>query len=167
MLTASACVRAPVTPAAIPPAVQAARGEVEQAVVERFGAAALERARGADEFVAVLRYPGLPMPDHDTDGRPIKPSYPTALLYRENGRWFAFGVGGAHPVLPRWSQPLEALLRDPRLLAEPVDGGVLGCTDAGASYALLRISPGAEHARIGHCGGSPLTEQLVSAALMG
>jgi hypothetical protein len=113
MLTASPCVRAPVTPAAIPPAVQAARGEVEQAVVERFGAAALERARGADEFVAVLRYPGLPMPDHDTDGRPIKPSYPTALLYRENGRWFAFGVGGAHPVLPRWSQPLEALLRDP------------------------------------------------------
>ena len=151
----------------MPSAVQSARSDVERLVVERFGLAALKRARSAQEFVAVLRYPGLPMPPYDTDGHPIKPSYPTALLFREDGRWHAYGIDGAHQVLPRWSKPLEALLRDPRLFAEPRDGGVVGCTDSGASYAWLRVAEQPEQTRIGHCGGSPLTERLVSSALMG
>ena len=150
-----------------PPEVQTARNDVERMVIERFGAPALARARGADEFLAALRYPGLPMPDHDTDGHPIKPSFPTALLFREQGRWYAYGIDGIHPMLPRWSAQLETLLNDPRLWAEPADGGVLGCTDAGASYVWLRIQGHPEQARVGHCGGSPLTEQLVSASFMG
>jgi hypothetical protein len=76
-------------------------------------------------------------------------------------------MDGLHPVLPRWSQQLESVLRDPRLFSEPVDGGFVGCTDAGASYAWMKVEGRAEQARIGHCGGSPVTEQLVSAALMG
>ena len=151
----------------IPAAVRLAQADVEKAVVERFGGAALARARAADGFVAVLRYPGLPMPDHDTDGHPIPPTYPTALLFHEKGRWYAYGMRGLHPVLPRWSERLEIVLRDPRLLDEPITGGPVGCTDAGASYAWLRVPGRDEQTRIGHCGGSPLTEELVSAALMG
>jgi hypothetical protein len=167
IISLAACGRAPPPAPALSPASESVRQEVEQAVVERFGAAALARARSADEFIAVLRYPGLPMPPHDTDGHPIKPSYPTGLLFREKGQWFAYGMGGLHPMLPRWSEQLERSVRDPRLWAEPPDGGVVGCTDAGASYAWLRIAGHPEHARIGHCGGSPLTEQLVATALMG
>ena len=146
---------------------RSAVGGHERAVVERFGSAALARAREAGEFVAVLRYQGLPMPPYDTDGHPIKPSHPTALLFRDDGRWFAFGADGAHPVLPRWAQALDEQLASPALWAEPADGGEVGCTDAGASYAWLRVAGRPEHSRIGHCGGSPLTEVLVSAALMG
>jgi hypothetical protein len=151
----------------VPAAARLAQIDVEKAVTERFGATALARARSADEFVAVLRYRGLPMPDHDTDGHPIRPTFPAGLLFRENGKWFAYGVDGFHPVLPRWSEQLERVLRNPALWSEPVTGGVLGCTDAGASYAWLRVAGQSEQARIGHCGGSPLTEELVSAALMG
>jgi hypothetical protein len=163
----SACVQSPPQTAAFSPAVQSAQKDVERAVLERFGAAALARARASSDFIAVLRYPGLPMPPYDTDGHPIKPSYPTALLFREHGQWLAYGASGPHRVLPRWSEPLEALLRDPRLFAEPSDGGPVGCTDAGASYVWLRIKGRPEQARVGHCGGSPLTDQLVSAAFMG
>jgi hypothetical protein len=168
LLAISGCSPAPPAAVAPPsPAVQTARSEVERSAVERFGQAALARARSADEFVAALRYPGLPMPPYDTDGKPITPVFPTALLYREKGQWFAYGMGGAHPVLPRWSQQLEAVLRNPGLYAEPADGGLVGCTDAGASYVWMQVKGRPEQARIGHCGGSPLTEQLVSAALMG
>ena len=149
------------------PTLQSAQREVERSVVDRVGSAALAEARRADEFVAVLRYPGLPMPPYDTDGKPITPTYPTALLYRQKGQWFAFGMDGVHPVLTRWSRQLEGLLRDPRLFAEQAEGGVVGCTDAGASYVWLRVQGRAEQVRIGHCGGSPLTEQLAGAALMG
>ena len=158
---------APNSPANVPAAARLARIDVEKAVADRFGAEAVARARSADEFIAVLRYPGLPMPDHDTDGHPITPTYPSALLFRENGRWFAYGMNGLHPVLPRWSERLETMLRNPNLWLEPVTGGPVGCTDAGASYAWLRVAGQPEHARIGHCGGSPLTEEVVSAALMG
>jgi hypothetical protein len=157
----------PVQAVIVPPVVQEARADVERHVVEQFGAAALARARAAPEFIAVLRYPGLPQPPYDTDGHPIKPHYPTALLFRENGKWFAFGMDGVHAMLPRWSGPLDDLLQRPALWSEPVDGGMLGCTDAGGSYVWMRVRGHAEQARIGHCGGSPLTEQLVGAALMG
>ena len=150
-----------------PAAARLAQVDVEKAVVERFGSAALTRARSADQFVAVLRYPGLPLPDHNTDGRAIVPSYPTALLFWENGHWFAYGADGSHQVLPRWSDQLNSLLSNPRLWSEPVTGGPIGCTDAGASYAWVKVRDHAEHTRIGHCGGSPLTEELVSVALMG
>ena len=165
MVAGCAPVAAPVP--AVPAAVQSARADVERSVVERYGAAALARARSADEFIAVKHYPGLPMPDHDTDGHPIKPFYPTALWFREDGRWLAFGMDGVHPVLPRWSDRLEAVIANPALWQEPADGGLLGCTDAGGSFAWLRIKGHPAQARIGHCGGSPLTEQLVRAALMG
>ena len=158
---------APVAVTSPSPAVQSAQKEVEQSVLARFGEAALARARRADEFIAAVRYPGLPMPPHDTDGKPITPVYPTALMYREMGQWFAYGMGGVHPVLPRWSQQLETVVRDPRIFAEPAHGGFVGCTDAGASYVWMRVEGRPEQTRIGHCGGSPLTEQLVSAALMG
>jgi len=148
------------------PVVEEARADVEKHVVERFGAAALARARAAPEFIAALRYPGMPMPPYDTDGHPIKPSVPTALLYRENGQWFAYGINGAEPVLPRWSDQLNTLLAKPELWVEPADGGAVGCTDSGGSYAWLRIADHPEQARIGHCGGSPLTEQLVSGAFL-
>jgi hypothetical protein len=169
LLPLAACAQAPVPRArtTVPAVVESARVDLESRVVERFGAAALARARSAPEFIAVLRYSGLPAPPYDTDGHPIKPSYPTALLFRENGRWFAYGMNGVRPILPRWSGPLDELLQRPDLWAEPVDGGLLGCTDAGASYVWLRVRGHAEQARIGHCGGSPLTERLVSAALMG
>lgn len=149
----------------VPAAARLAQTDVEKAVTERFGAAALTRARLAHEFIAVLRYPGLPSPDHDTDGHPIKPVFPTGLLFKENGKWFAYGLKDLHPVLPRWSERLEAALRSPTIWSEPVTGGFLGCTDAGASYAWLKVAGQIEHTRIGHCGGSPLTEELVSAAL--
>jgi hypothetical protein len=161
------CTSGVIPPSQMPAAVRLARADVEKAVLERFGGAALARARAADGFVAVLRYPGLPMPDHDTDGHPITPAYPTALLFQEKGRWYAYGMQGLHPMLPRWSERLQSVLRDPRLWNEPVTGGPVGCTDAGASYAWLRVAGHDEQARIGHCGGSPLTEELVSAALMG
>ena len=151
----------------VPAVVQEARADVERSVIERFGAAALARARAADEFIAAKRYAGLPMPPYDTDGKPITPTHPTALLFREDGKWFAFGRDGPHPMLPRWVEQLETVLRNPALWVEPIDGGMLGCTDAGASYVWLRVKGRPEQARIGHCGGSPLAEQLVSAALMG
>lgn len=149
-----------------PPVVEAARADLEQKIVDKFGRAALARARSAPEFIAALRYQGLPPPPFDTDGHPIKPHYPTALLFRENGRWFAYGMNGVEPVLPRWSDQLNGLLARPELWAEPADGGEVGCTDSGASYAWLRVAGHPEQARIGHCGGSPLTEQLVSAAFL-
>jgi hypothetical protein len=161
------CTSGAIPPSQMPAAVRLAQADVEKAVVERFGEAALARARAADGFIAVLRYPGLPMPDHDTDGHPITPTYPTALLFHEKGRWYAYGMQGLRPVLPRWSERLESVLRDPRLWNEPITGGAAGCTDAGASYAWLRVAGHEEQTRIGHCGGSPLTEELVSAALMG
>ena len=169
LLTVSACAqqKPPPPTIALPGVAETARADVEQKVVERFGAAALARARSAPEFIAVLRYPGLPPPPYDTDGHPIKPHYPTALLFRENGRWFAYGMEGVHPMLPRWSAPLDALLANPALWSEPLDGGEVGCTDSGGSYVWLRVGGHPEQARIGHCGGSPLTEQLVSAAFMG
>jgi hypothetical protein len=166
-LMMTACTPVTTSRIAVPDAARLAQIDVENAVTKRFGTAALARARLADEFIAVLRYPGLPMPDHDTDGHPIKPTFPTGLLFKENGKWFAHGINGLHPILPRWSQRLEAALQNPALWAEPVTGGVIGCTDAGASYAWLRVAGHREQARIGHCGGSPLTEELVSAALMG
>lgn len=168
LLPIAGCVQQPPAPVAIvPAAVESARADVERHVVEDFGAGALARARSAPEFIAVLRYPGLPMPPYDTDGHPIKPHSPAALLFREKGRWLAFGRDGVHPMLPRWSASLDGVLARPDLWSEPVDGGPVGCTDAGASYAWLRVRGHGEQARIGHCGGSPITEELVSAALMG
>jgi hypothetical protein len=73
LLAVSGCVQPRVQVAALSPAEQSIQREVEQAVVKRFGAAALTRARAADQFIAVLRYPGLPMPPYDTDGKPIEP----------------------------------------------------------------------------------------------
>src|SRR5215203_4483139 len=133
----------------VPAAARLAQIDVEKAVTERFGGSALARARSANEFIAVLRYPGLPMPDHDTDGHPIKTTYPTGLLFKENDKWFAYGIDGLHSVLPRWSERLEAVLRNPALWSEPVTGGVIGCTDAGASYAWLRAAGHSEQTRIG------------------
>ncbi len=174
-LALSAC--APTTSSGLPPvapgptdhvenlppgfSAQNVKTDLEAAIVERFGAAALKRAQSAEGYVLSRFYQGLPPPPSQ-DGTPPLPI--AALLIFEQGVWHRAETGGVfRPLTARQQQDWLAALADTGPWAEPTFANPT-CTDAGATYLIVSLPNRPFLLRAANC-ATPKSERLGLAAI--
>ena len=140
---------------------QQVKQDLEAAIVERFGPAALKRAQSAEAFVLSRHYQGLPSPP-PADGRPTLPI--AGLLMLERNVWYRADTGGVF-------RPLDAV-QQRQWLAALSDTGPWGeptyanptCTDAGATYLIVSVPNRPFLLRAANC-ATPKSERLGLAAI--
>ena len=140
---------------------QQVKADLEAAIVERFGVAALKRALSSESYIMSRHYQGLPPPT--PPGEAPKPPI-AALLLLEGGVWQRAEAGGAFkPLTATQHQQLLAALADPGPWAEPTFANPT-CTDAGATYLIVSLPNRPFLLRAANC-GTPKSEKLGLAAI--
>jgi hypothetical protein len=140
---------------------QQVKADLEGAIVERFGAAALKRAQSAEAYVLARHYQGLPQPP-----RPGEPPPPpiAALLMLERGVWYRAETGGAfRPLTATQQQQWITALADTGAWAEPTFANPT-CTDAGATYLIVSLPNRPFLLHAANC-ATPKSERLGLAAI--
>ena len=143
---------------ALPPgfSAQEVKADLEAAIVERFGAAALKRALSSESYIMSRHYQGLPPPT--PPGEAPRPPI-AALLLMERGVWYRADTGGTFKVLTAAQhQQLLAALADPGPWGEPTFANPT-CTDAGATYLIVSLPTRPFLLRAANC-GTPKSERL-------
>jgi hypothetical protein len=147
----------------LPPgfSAQQVKADLESAIVERFGAAALKRALSAEAYAMSRHYQGLPQPPAPDGARPLPIA---ALLMLEKGVWYRAETGGAFRPLSTAQQRqwLEALA-DTGPWAEPTFANPT-CTDAGATYFIVSLPNRPFLLHAANC-ATPKSERLGLAAI--
>jgi hypothetical protein len=147
----------------LPPgfSAQKVKADLEQAIVERFGATALKRALSAEAYAMSRHYQGLPGPT--PPGAPPPPPI-AALLILERGVWYRAEPGGSFTPLDRaQQQKWLTLLADTGPWAEPTYANPT-CTDAGATYFIVYLPNRPFLLRAANC-ATPKSERLGLAAI--
>lgn len=140
---------------------QQVKADLEAAIVERFGAAALKRAQSAEAYVLSRHYQGLPQPPQPRDARPLPIA---ALLILEQSVWYRAETGGAFgPLTAAQQQKWLAALADTGPWAEPTFANPT-CTDAGATYLIVSVPNRPFLLRAANC-ATPNSERLGLAAI--
>jgi len=140
---------------------QEVKTDLERAIVERFGPAALKRAISAEGYVLSRHYQGLPQPIAPGEA----PRLPlAALLLLEQGIWYQADTGGSFSALSSVQQrDWLAVLADPGPWAEPAFADPT-CTDAGATYLIVSLPNRPFLLRAANC-ATPMSERLGLAAI--
>ena len=147
----------------LPPGFSAQRvkADLEAAVVERFGAAALKRAQSAEGFVLSRFYQGLPPPVPPGEPPPLPIA---ALMFFERGTWYRAGNAGAfQPLTQAQQQQWFKVLADTGPWSEPTYANPT-CTDAGATYLIVSLPNRPFLLRAANC-ATPKSERLGLAAI--
>jgi hypothetical protein len=147
----------------LPPgfSAQQVKADLEAAIVERFGSAALQRAHSAEGFALSRHYQGLPQP-MPPDAAPPLPI--AAMLILERNVWYRAETGGTfRPLTTAQQQQWLAVLADPGPWAEPTFAHPT-CTDAGATYLVVSVPNRPFLLRAANC-ATPKSEQLGLAAI--
>lgn len=174
LATLAACATTPAGPIQPPPltdpSLRAQLVEIGEdlrsSAIKRFGEAALAEARQGEFIVAKIYAGMLPPPPPDAGPDYKYPDPPTVLLTKVDGSWFRYQPGGGRvPVTADKAAAMETVLIGPAMWLEPTWGGMPGCTDIPGTLLWIRYGNHAEHVRRGRCGGAPLTERLVFAAV--
>jgi len=140
---------------------QHVKADLESAIIERFGAAALKRAYASEAYVLSRHYQGLPPPPQP-DEAPRPPI--AALLLLEGNVWFRAETGGAFRALSSDQQrQWLAALADTAPWSEPTYANPT-CTDAGATYLLASLPNRPFLLRAANC-ATPNSERLGLAAI--
>jgi|SRR5215213_10653175 len=140
---------------------QQVKADIEVAIVERFGAAALKRAQSAQGYVLSRHYQGLPRPPEPGNARPLPIA---ALLIFEQNVWYRAETGGAFlPLTAAQQQNWLAALTDTGPWAEPTFANPT-CTDAGATYLIVSLPNRPFLLRAANC-ATPKSERLGLAAI--
>ena len=140
---------------------QKVKADLESAIVERFGAAALKRALSAEAYALTRHYQGLPQPP-SPDGTPPPPI--AALLILERDVWYCAEPGGSFaPLDAAQEQTWIAALADTGPWAEPTYA-IPTCTDAGATYLIVSLPNRPFLLRAANC-ATPKSERLGLAAI--
>ena len=147
----------------LPPgfSAQKVKSDLEEAIVTRFGAVALNRATSAESYVLSRHYQGLAPPPEPGAG----PALPiAALLMLEGGKWYRAQTGGAfHQLSPDQDRSWRAALADPAPWTEPTFANPT-CTDAGATYLIVSVPNRPFLLRAANC-ATPRSERLGLAAI--
>ena len=147
----------------LPPgfSAQQVKTDLEGAIVERFGSAALKRASSAEAYVLSRHYQGLPPPMRPGEAPPLPLA---ALLILEQGVWYRAETGGSfHPLTSGQQQQWLAVLADTGPWAEPTFANPT-CTDAGATYLIVSLPNRPFLLRAANC-ATPKSERLGLAAI--
>ena len=140
---------------------QQVKADLEAAIVERFGAAALKRAQSAEGYVLSRHYQGLPPPLPPGAASPLPIA---ALLIFEQNVWFRAETGGAfRPLTAAQQQNWLAALADTGPWAEPTYANPT-CTDAGATYLIVSLPDRPFLLHAANC-ATPKSERLGLAAI--
>lgn len=135
--------------------------DLEAAVAQRFGPAALRRAQSAEGYVMSRHYQGLPPPMPPGSAPPLPIA---ALLILEQDTWYrAEAGGGFRPLTATQQQGWLAVLADTGPWAEPTYAHPT-CTDAGATYLIASLSNRPFLLRAANC-ATPKSERLGLAAI--
>ena len=146
----------------LPPSfsAQKVKADLEAAIIERFGSAALKRAQSAEGYALSRHYQGLPLPP--PGGAP--PPLIAAILILERGVWLRATTGGVFRALTAdQQQQWLAALADSGPWAEPTFANPT-CTDAGATYLIVSIPNRPFLLRAANC-ATPESERLGLAAI--
>ncbi|CAA9506434.1 MAG: hypothetical protein AVDCRST_MAG09-1080 [uncultured Sphingomonas sp.] len=147
----------------LPPgfSAQKVKADLEEAIIARFGAAALKRAQSAEGHVLSRFYQGMPTPP-PPDGKPQLPI--AALLILEQSVWYRAETGAAfRPLTPREQSEWLSALSDTGPWAEPTYANPT-CTDAGATYLIVSVPNRPFLLRAANC-ATPKSERLGLAAI--
>ena len=140
---------------------QKVKADLEAAIVERFGAAALKRAQSSEGYVLSRFYQGLPVPPPPDGTQPLPIA---ALLILEQNVWYRAETGGAfRPLTAREQNEWFSALADTGPWAEPTYANPT-CTDAGATYLIVSIPSRPFLLRAANC-ATPKSERLGLAAI--
>jgi hypothetical protein len=140
---------------------QQVKSDLESAIVERFGTAALKRAYSAEAYVLSRHYQGLPPPPQA--GEAPRPPI-AALLILERKVWYRAETGGAfRPLSMAQQQQWLAALADTGPWSEPTYANPT-CTDAGATYLIVSLPNRPFLLRAANC-ATPKSERLGLAAI--
>ena len=141
---------------------QKIKTDLEGAIVERFGSAALQRALSAESYVLSRHYQGLAPPPPVPGEAPPLPA--AAVLILERGVWYQGETGGNFRSLaPAQQQQWLAALADAGPWAEPTFAYPT-CTDAGATYLIASLPNRPFLLRAANC-ATPKSERLGLAAI--
>jgi hypothetical protein len=147
----------------LPPdfSAQKVKADLEAAIVERFGAAALKRALSSEAYVLSRHYQGLPPPP--TPGAP--PPLPiAAMLILERGVWYRAETGGTfQPLRAAQQQEWLTALADTGPWSEPTYANPT-CTDGGATYLIVSLPNRPYLLRAANC-ATPKSERVGLAAI--
>jgi hypothetical protein len=143
---------------------QKVKADLEAAIVERFGSAALQRALSAEAYVLSRHYQGLaPPPPPSPPGEP-EPPPAAAVLILERGVWYRAETGGNfRPLVSAQQQQWLETLADIGPWAEPTFAYPT-CTDAGATYLIVSLPNRPFLLRAANC-ATPKSERLGLAAI--
>jgi hypothetical protein len=140
---------------------QQVKADLERAIVERFGAAALKRAQSAEAYVLSRHYQGLPQPILPGQDPPLPIA---ALMIFERNVWYRAERGGVfRPLTRAQEQQWLAVLADTGPWAEPTFANPT-CTDAGATYLIASLPDRPFLLRAANC-ATPKSERLGLAAI--
>ncbi len=140
---------------------QKVKSDLESAVIERFGAAALKRALSAEAYVLSRHYPGLPLPPRPDDAPPLPIA---AILILEKNVWHRAETGGTfRPLTPAQQEKWLTILAGTEPWAEPTFADPT-CTDAGATYLIVSLPNRPFLLRAANC-ATPKSERLGLAAI--
>jgi hypothetical protein len=140
---------------------QKIKADLEGAITERFGTAAIKRAQSAEGYVLSRHYQGLPQPSLPGGAPPLPIA---ALLIFEQNVWYRAETGGAfRPLTAAQQQNWLAALADTGPWAEPTYANPT-CTDAGATYLIVALPNRPFLLRAANC-GTPKSERLGLAAI--
>lgn len=140
---------------------QEVKKDLEAAIVERFGPAALKRASSAEAYVMSRHYVGLPAAPPPGGALPLPIA---ALLIKEGGAWYRGETGGSfHPLTSAQQQQWLTVLADTAPWAEPTYANPT-CTDAGATYVIASLPNRPFLLRAANC-ATPKSERLGLAAI--
>lgn len=139
---------------------QQVKADLEAAIIERFGAAAFQRAQSSEGFVLSRHYQGLPPPMPAGAAQlPI-----AALLILDQNVWYRAETGGTfRPLTKDQQQQWLTVLGDTGPWAEPTFAHPT-CTDAGATYLIVFIPNRPFLLRAANC-ATPKSERLGLAAI--
>lgn len=140
---------------------QAVKADLEAAIIERFGAAALQRAQSAEAYVLSRVYQGLPPPT--PPGSPPPPPI-AALLMMDRDVWYRAETGGLfQPLSKSQQEQWLTALADAGPWSEPTYAAPT-CTDAGATYLIVSVPKRPYLLRAANC-ATPASERLGHAAI--
>lgn len=137
------------------------KSDLEAAIVQRFGAAALKRAQSAEAYVLSRHYQGLPQPTLPGAAPPLPIA---AMLILERNVWYRAESGGSfRPLSAGQQQSWLSALADTGPWAEPTFANPT-CTDAGATYLIVSLPNRPFLLRAANC-ATPKSERLGLAAI--
>jgi hypothetical protein len=135
--------------------------DLEEAIVARFGSAALKRAQSSEAYVLTRHYQGLPPPPEQGAPEPLPIA---AILIRERGDWLRGDTGGSfRPLTSAQTELWLAALSDTGPWGEPTLAYPT-CTDAGATYLMVSMPNRPFLLRAANC-ATPKSERLGLAAV--